>query len=223
MNLNISKKSDYKLQHNLTNELINLYGINCKFLITEKINKDDLVFGDYSHLKTDSSKIFDVMGLPETSETWDDMDINFSEFGLINKENIRLFFSRKTIDSIFNEFDSGRGFEHVIGNLIVLPNNKIMEITHIEFEVPGISNLFTQNDVKNVYKLSLTTYSNKLVNEVQKSDISVDGTDYSTLENYFDELMVREDDVDIEAEVTPNEETNNVVVDTTEDSVFGRF
>ncbi len=113
MNFNITKKEDYRLQASLTDELISLYGVLCKLLIVEKINMDDTVFGDFSHVKSDTDKIFEIYGLPETSEEWDNININFSQFGLLNLESINLFFSRKTIDSIFGDFDSGRGFEDI--------------------------------------------------------------------------------------------------------------
>jgi len=224
MNFNLGKKADYKLHHNLTDELINLYGVNVKLLLTEQINKDDLVFGDYSHLKTDSKKTFEIMCLPENSESWDDIGINFSDFGLIQNENIRLFFSRKTIDKVFGDFDSGKGFSDILGNLIVLPNNKIMEITDIEFEVPGINNLFTQSDRKNVYKITLVSYNNKLIQEAPDTKHNDNDADnYESLEKYFQELADEEVQQDTAAEVTPDENTGKVVLDTTEDSVFGRF
>jgi hypothetical protein len=226
MNLNLSRKADYDLQARHTNELIKLYGVHVKLLITEKINQDTLVFGDYSHLKTNSTDTYEIYGLPEVMEEWDDVGVNFSEFGLVNTENIRLFFSRKSIDTIFTDIDANKGFSDIIGNLIVLPNNKIMEISDIEYEVPGINNLFTQADRKNVYKFTLISYANKLVNEINSTDIVApdsDAVDYTTLETYFDELSANDIAVDTEAEVTTNTETGKVVMDTTEDSVFGRF
>ena len=51
MNFNFSQKPDYQLNTSLTEEMINLYGVLTKFLVIEQINKDDAVFGDYSHMK----------------------------------------------------------------------------------------------------------------------------------------------------------------------------
>lgn len=225
MNFNLSKKPEYNLQARLTDELISLYGVQVKLLITEKINQDNIVFGDWSHLKTDSDKVHEIMGLPENSESWDDIGINFTEYGLINSENIRLFFSRKTIDSIFDDFDEGKGFKSTIGNLIVLPNNKIMEITDIEFEVPGINNLFTNADQKNVYKFTLVSYNNTLIKEISTDTISAQDENYTQLDDYFSELIDSKEIVDNESSVAVDENTEKPVLSEidTVDSVFGRF
>lgn len=225
MNFNLTKTPDYTLQKSMTDELISLYGVLCKFLLVEKINQDDLVFGDYSHVKSDATKIFDVYGLPETSESWDNLDMNFSQFGMLNTETINLWFSRTTIDTIFADIDAGYGFDSILGNLLILPNDRIVEITDIEFEVPGVSNLYTNKDQKNVYKFTCKTYDNKLVNELPAADLGGVDTigDYTTLDDYFNELTVEEVAVDTEAEVTPDTTTSEPVIQTDEDSVFGRF
>ena len=112
-----------------------------------------------------------------------------------------------------------------MGNLVVLPNNRIMEIVNFEFEVPGVSNLFTNNDTKNVYKATLKTYDVKLVSELPSTDLGAVGeADYSTLDSYFLELTNERTEVDTEAEITTDVVTQpKPVVDTTEDSVFGKF
>ena len=141
MNLNISrKKKDYDLNHSMIDEVIRLYGISTKILITEKVNLDSTVFGDFSHYKTNNTDSFEVYALPEVSESWDNMGINFSEFGMLNQETVNLFFSRKGIQDVFDIEANGMGSP--IGNLIILPNNRIVEITDWQFEVPGGSNLF---------------------------------------------------------------------------------
>lgn len=225
MNFNYTQSVDYTLQHSLTDELISLYGILVKLLLVEKINKDDLVFGDYSHIKTDPTKIFEVYGYPELTETWDNIGMNFNQYGMTNNETINLYFSKATMNTIFSDFGStGNGFNNILGNLIVMPNNRIMEITDIEYEVPGVSNLFTQNDVKNVYKLICKTYDNKLSNETTTTDIAApDSVDYTLLDAYFDSLNDNKTSVDTEAEVTLDIQTENPIIDTSEDSVFGNF
>jgi len=224
MNFNLTNTVDYKLQGRMTDELISLYGILVKLLLVTKINKDDLVFGDFSHIKTDSTKSFELYALPETSESWDNMNINFTNFGMSTDESASLFVSRKSIDKIFDSFDLGNGFESVIGNIIILPNSRIMEITDLQFEVPGVSNLYSNNDTKNVYKISLKTYNNKIINETPATDINaVNAPNYETLDNYFNQLIGEKDSVDNAAEVTVDTQTTKTVIDSTEDSVFGRF
>lgn len=235
MNFNFSNQPEYSLNTSLTNELINLYGIPIKFLVVQKINKDDIVFGDFSHLKTDSDKIFTINALPENSENWDQTGFDFNSFGLTNFDSISLFVSRSSMDEIFPDMDDSNGFNDILGNLLVLPNDRILEITNIEWEVPGINNLYTNNDVKSVYVLSCKTYDMKLVNEVDNLDISNEETvEYETLDNYFAELIDTADDQKEEVEVIPQvttvQKTGDIdnkikkpIIDKTEDDVFGKF
>ena len=78
MNFNSSSTPDYALNTSLIEEVISLYGVLTKFLITTKINEDPTVFGDYSHLKSDNAKIYDIYMMPENSEEWDMGDYSFN-------------------------------------------------------------------------------------------------------------------------------------------------
>lgn len=227
MNFNFTESPEFDLNTSLIEEVINLYGVLIKFLLVEKVNRDDIVFGDHSHLKSNSEDIFEMYMLPEISEDWDTTGISFGDSGLINFENINLFVSRKSIDDM--EID------RVVGNILVLPNNKIMEITNASWEVPGINNLFTYADTRSVLKLSCKTHDHKLINELDTVDISAeDDTPYETLDAYFAELTDISDDQDTEAEITPNvstvEKTGDIdnkvlkpIVDNTEKTAWGEF
>ena len=231
-NYNIDTAPEYDLNASLIDECINLYGIPTKFLVTTKLNSDDTVFGDYSSIKTDNSKIFEIYMLPENTESWDSGGYNFSDFGLLNNDNTSCFVSKNTVENIM-ELE----FKTLYNNLVVMPNNKIMEVTDVQFEVPGINNLFTYANAKSVYKLTLKPYSVKLTDEINTKDIShEDGEDYSTLDNYFDELLDRKVQQDTEMEINPavdviKKETGIEVdvvqqkprVSKIEDSVFGEF
>jgi hypothetical protein len=226
MNFNISEAPEYDLNTQMIDELINLYGVSTKFLVIERINKDDAVFGDFSHIKTDSEKIFEMYMLPEITEDWDQSDFSFSQFGIVNSENISLFAAFSQFDEIFDG-----EVQNIMGNLIVLPNNKVMEITNVSFDVPGINNLFTYKDTKSVVKITCKPYDFKLINEVDNVDISTEEEgSYDTLDTYFAELIDEKDTQDNEAEVIPSVVTNenNVkvekpIVDRSEDDVWGSF
>lgn len=232
MNFNINDNPEYDLNISLIDEIINLYGIPVKFLITTKLNSDDNVFGDYSSIKTDNSKIFEIFALPENSDSWDSGGYNFSEFGLLNLDNASVFISKITVEEILNI-----EFKELYNNLIVMPNNKIMEVTDVQFEVPGINNLYVFKNSKSAYKLTLKPYSLKLTDEIDTQDISIeDGEDYSTLNNYFDELLGKKTALDNEMEIIPSVDTikkeTGVQVDVVqqkprinkdESSVFGEF
>jgi hypothetical protein len=227
MNFNFSGEPEYQLNTSLTEEMINLYGVLTKFLITEKINEDPNVFGDYSHMKSDSNKIYDIYMLPETSEDWEPADYSFAQFGIVNTENITLFAAYSSFTAM------GADLDYITGNLIVLPNNKIMEVVSTSYEVPGINNLFVNSDVKSVVKLSCKPYDNKLIQELDNVDIDFENDPaepYDTLDTYFQELIDDTQEQDIEAEVTPqvtvnvnNTKVQKPIVDRTEDDVWGQF
>lgn len=159
MNLNFSNQPESDLNKSLIKEVIDTYGIKIKFLKTEKINIDN-VLGDFSHMKTDKDKIFEMFALPENSESFDNTNYGFDSFGFLDFDNINLFVAKDDFNDICELKD-------IVSNLIVLPNNKVMEITNCEYMVPGINNLFTYNDSKSVYKLSCKPHEFKLVSEVK--------------------------------------------------------
>lgn len=220
MNFNISAKPEYSLQASMTAELINLYGIKIKYMEVEKINVDDLVFGSWSHIKTNTSSIFEIYALPETSETFDNLNINFTQFGMNTTESVNLFVSKKNIETIYPDFYASRGLNGIIGNLVVLPSGRIMEITDCQFEVQGISNLYANADQKNVFKLVCVTYNNKKANEIDT--ITATEPNLVSLENYFNELVTSGELQDEAASETQISGTTKVVVPNV-DSVFGRF
>jgi len=216
----MTRKPDYSLQGRLTNELINLYGIPIKLLLTEKLDYDSNVFGDYSSVKVDKEKVFQLYGLPENSDEWDDIGVNFSEFGMLNVENIRLFISSKSVNSIFDS-DPIKGLQ---SNLIILPNDRMMEITDVNFQVPGINNLYTYKDDKNVYKITLKTYQVKLTDDIEEVNTeTIDKETYEQLDTYFDELTNTSDSVENESENIDDIETEKPVLKKSDDPVFGRF
>ncbi len=227
MNFNLTGKKDYQLCARHTNELINLYGVPVKLMLTEKINYDSTVFGDYSSVKVNKDSIFELMMMPENSDEWDDIGVNFSDFGMLNVENIRLFVSSKSVRKIFEKadgsFDPIKGLQN---NLLILPNSRIMEITDVNFQVPGINNLYTSKDDKNVYKITLRTYHSKThddLTDLTKIDDEVTDETYNQLDGYFDELINNKDVIDNEAEFTVDIDTEKPVLVKPLDEVFGRF
>lgn len=227
-NFNFSAKPDYTLNNSLIEEVINLYGVLVKFLVVEKINRDDVVFGDYSHLKSDSAKIFDIYMLPEESENFISIDSAFNGFGLTNSETISLFMPASALVTI----GLTKG---LTGNLVVLPNNKVMEITQESWETPGMNNLFTNIDAKSVIKLSCKAYDFKLINELNSVDIVHDtSVPYTTLDSYFNELITQTATQDASVSVTPTvttiQKTGTVdvkvikpVIDRTEPDMWNGF
>jgi hypothetical protein len=220
MNFNLSQRPEYSLQASMLDELINLYGLLVKFLVVQKINRDVEVFGDYSHIKTDNNKAFDIYALPETSESMDNMNYAFTQFGYASTASVALFISKKTMEKIYPDIYTSKGLNDIIGNLIILPSGGIVEITDCQYEVPGVSNLFANIDNKNVYKLTCITYNQKVQNEIDP--ITASESNFVTLENYFDELVQGNTEIEAAASIQVIEGSDKVIVPSV-DSVFGRF
>lgn len=205
INLNFSPMPEYDLNESLVDEMINMYGVNIKLLITEKINVDDNVFGDFTHMKSNTEDTFEMFALPEEAEDFSTDGYSFSPFGNAGFDNVVLFLSKNSLKIDGFVVDNNVDYRKVVSNLIIFPNNKIMEITDVDPCVPGVNNLFTQNNAKSVYKLTCKPYQASLVHEVSSDDITAPTTEvypdfddfatvmesddkYETLDNYFDEL-----------------------------------
>jgi len=227
MNFNKSRKPEYKLNANLISEMINLYGVQVKFLKVEKINQDDIVFGDRSHIKTNNDDIFDLTVLPATSENWDNIGVNFSQFGMTSTETADVFVSRKSIESIYPDLEKENGFSGILGNLIIMPNDTIMEITNFDFETESGSNVYTNSATKNAYRITLVKYNVKMNDEFVPESLASNETEditgsYETLDSYFDEIQNGIEEQDAEAELIVDTKTDKVIMPVVDD-VFGRF
>lgn len=210
MNLNFYNAPEYDLNKSLITEMISMYGIQVKFVKVKKINEDNL-FKDYQHLVADKNDIIEMYALPENSDSFDSSGYQFNSFGFTDLNNLSVFISVESFGDI--------QFKEIVGNLIVLPSNKILEITDVTFQVPGINNDFVNNNSRTVYKLTLTPYEFKLtdnLSEIQNpsDDLSPLDTSPKSLDDYFEELMKEKEDLETELEVkdsqTVSKETNLV-------------
>ena len=210
MNLNFYNNPEYELNRSLITEMISMYGIQVKFVKVKKINEDNL-FKDYQHLVADKNDIIEMYALPENSDSFDSSGYQFNSFGFTDLNNLSVFISVESFGDI--------QFKEIVGNLIVLLSNKILEITDVTFQVPGINNDFVNNNSRTVYKLTLTPYEFKLtdnLSEIQKpsDDLSPLDTPPKSLDDYFEELMKEKEDLETELEVkdsqTVSKETNLV-------------
>lgn len=210
MNLNFYNSPEYDLNRSLITEMISMYGVQVKFVKVKKIN-EDVVFKDYQHLVADKKDIIEMYALPENSESFDNSAYQFNAFGFTDFNNLSVFISVESFGEI--------KFKEIVGNLIVLPSNKILEITDVTFQVPGINNDFVNNNSRTVYKLTLTPYEFKLTDNLSdiqetKEELSPLDTSPKSLDNYFEELMKEKEDLEIELEVkdsqTVSKETNLV-------------
>lgn len=236
-NYNFNNAPDYDLNASLIDEVINLYGVLVKFLRVQHLNKDDVVFKDYSSIKTNSDSIFEIYLMPENTENWDNGGFNYTQFGFTDMNNINMFCSKFSLEAMNIDV------KNINGNLVVLPNNKIMEITNYDFCTPGVNNLFTFNNAKSVYKLTLVPYNVKINDELDVVDIMHKDTEdlgevnYNTLDKYFDELINIKNEQDFETEIKDTVQVvqktgslsnidivvNKPIINKEEDDVFGNF
>ena len=229
LNLNYNSKAEYKLYDKLTDELIDIFGIPCQYINTNKVELDIHGFGEWQALKAQSGDVTEVMLLPENTSEFDGQDQLFSQFGLSNFNEINFFISRDKMLTIHPDIDDSIGYNQIVSDLIVLPSNKVLEITKIEPMVPGINNLYSYADVKNVYKIYCTRYTFKQNDELKSAidtannaniiidtdtgDVIFNSRTQDTLDNYFDKLL---NDVDI----TNEPEINNTDINqTTKDGI----
>ena len=198
MNFNFNENrqldSEYKLARDTSAELINLYGVPISYIITEKVNQDD-IFGENSHIKPDNEKIFNIFALPEETENWAGESDLFSKFGLQNMDTIVLYLSRTDAEQIHPELANREGRAEVNnlpnGNLVVFESGKIMEITDFELFVLGKNNIWTSKREKNVYKIILKTYFYNQDDMSSLDHTEVKGqdeySDFGNLESIFGE------------------------------------
>lgn len=203
MNLN-QRQTEYDLAGVQTEEVIRIYGIPIKLLLAERINKD-IIFGDHSHIKVDDKNVFNLYALAENQEEFNDFEKLQTQFGIPGDDTINLWISKISLFNLLkrstnsqNEIDitSAEDMIHkLFSSLIILPSGKILEITKIELDTPGLNNLFLFNKSKNVYKLFCKSYVHDTNNEIS-ADTKITNEpvenpysdSFESLEKYFDEL-----------------------------------
>ena len=212
-NLNFTHKNEYSLHNNIISEAISLYGVQCKLIITFKQNIDFTVFGDWSNIKTNGLNIFDIDVLPADQSDIERQEYQFTEFGLNYLYSNEVFISSKSLAKL------GINLEALYSALIVFPSNQVMEITDVDFKVPGVNNLWAYTDLKSVIKLTLNSYQFKLHDNIQDKDlvntlevegdspekieenIDISDENFKVLDNYFESILNTKTDQDVESEV----------------------
>ena len=220
MNLN-QRNNEYDLTGSLTEEVIRIYGVPLKLILSEKINEDS-VFGDFSHLKVDNTSIFEIYGFPDNADEYEAGEALSSNFGFMGETNVDIYISKFSFDKLFADKKKGEiQLDKIVNSLIVLPSQKVLEITDLKVETPSINNLFMFNNLKNCYRLKCRSYHFKEQDELSSDMFNSNTTDndyldtneLKTLESYFDELTNIKEEQDLETK----EYMENP------DPVFGRF
>lgn len=207
MNFNFTHKNEYALNVNLIDECICLYGIEAKIILTQKNNVDQIVFGDWSSVKTNDTDIFDVHLLPNDSSDIEHSSYRFSDFGFNNFDTSEVYISAKEVAKY------NLSIEKMMSSLVVFPSNQVFEITNVEHLVPGINHLWSYSDAKSAFKLTLRVYEFKMHDELEQQDLintfEVESCEelhskvenYDVLDGYFETLLKQEQEQDYEAEI----------------------
>jgi len=203
-NLNQSRKPERALDGHLIDEMISIYGVQCLWLFSERINEDRTVFHDFSHFKVEKD-YKQVTLLPENMENFDG-DVSYNGFGIFQAYSIELFISANSMLELYPDFITNLGARgQVVNSLLLTPGNQILEVTNVESFDLGVSNQFTYADNPNSYKLSCRVYTPNLsdegVSEI-KDKIKLEETeifeydepvDTAQIDEFFNELdIVRE-------------------------------
>lgn len=211
INLNFSHKNEYKLNQGLINEAIQMYGMEVVLVKTEKLNLDHDVFGDWSSIKT-SKDAYHIHALPSNADSIDTNEYQFGDFGFINDDTCTVYMSTTEL------FKYSLDVDDLMSSLVILPSNKIMEITDVKVNSDGINNLWGYSDVKTSFIVTMRQYNINSHDELNDSiintlDIEVEDTEsvedviqetvknYDPLDNYMEKLFNDKKSIEFESEV----------------------
>lgn len=160
--------NEYALHGSATAEMIELYGLQVTYIKMTKVNSDRLL-SEYQFMRADNDSVYKVMVYPENTGTYNDQNDLLSKFGLLMNDSTPLFISRKYMDIIHEDGN----YHHSVGDVIMMPSGQLFEVTELEAQVPGLNNMFTYNNTKNVFLLKTRayTYNHDQVNITDDPDI----------------------------------------------------
>ena len=158
MNFNFNDSIFYsQILKQTTNEYISLYGIKAKWIVPTIRKIDEIIGENYINLK---DECVEVCLLPENSESYNN-EASYNQLGLQNMENLVCYISEQELNKVHPNFINmiGQGFDNMIGDVILFQSGKILELSNISCNIgSGLNHLFTYQDKKNVFKLTLVTY-----------------------------------------------------------------
>jgi len=201
-NLNASRKPEYDLNESLISEVIGTFGIKCKYLFSEKVNKD-YIFKDFSHLKV-GKDYKDIYSMPENTENWDG-DTNFDLFGFHNMWTQNLYISKSQVFELFPDFkETGR--HKLLNSLVITPSGTLLEITNVESYNVGMNNLWGFADEPSSYRLTVKIYDNNQPDEgtdintnvnLEEEEIFEYNEDVATgIDQFFETLSTKKEKID---------------------------
>jgi hypothetical protein len=220
-------EEEYELFNSQTEEMINMFGLEIKYVKSTNQNLDE-IFGEFSHKKFTQDGIEKFFVYPEAFDDFQSIGNTFSKFGFSNTETFNCFVSANGIDSLGYTNPKGE----CVGDIIVLPNNKKFEITLVDDSPVGTNNMFPYSNKKNVYLLQTkfwsyngdekevskeTTDSNGIVTKVD----NLEEFNFATLDELFNTEETKEANKTPKRKIVQKKESSTVV--TKKPSPFGDF
>jgi len=233
--------NEYLLFRSTTEELINLYGVKITYIITEKVQQDK-IFGEHQSIKIDNTSTFEFYAQPEETETFGGDGDLYSKFGLQSLDTMSFYISRTDMERVHPEIVNRTGTVTIgnlpHGNIIKLPNNKLLEVTDMKLQSDtfGNNNAFTTDRHKNIYKLTAKSYIYNHDDVTSAQDITISDNavynDFGNLEAIFSDDTVQEQNITDKSQTVipadenlyPAEPRKKPIRDTTKDNnPFGDF
>lgn len=168
-NLNIAnKQNDYDLYNSITSELIDMYGVTVDYLKVEG-QEVDHILNEYTHKKVDNLNTHSMNIMPENAAGFDEGSEDIlGKFGFMSQISINFFVSSNNMEIVY---DGDTNIPHAVGDLIILPSKKVLEITNIDINVAGVNNMFLHQNTKNVYLIKCKPYAynqDEISDEIQE-------------------------------------------------------
>jgi hypothetical protein len=149
-NLN-NKPNNYSLSGRLTGTLIDMYGIKARFYKSNLVGSDN-IFNESQHISLETANAFDVFVYPENADAFESDDI-LSKFGMMSMSTTNLFISAKSVSKILSNNGDNQDVMSLVGGVVKLPSDKMLEVTNIDIMTDGLNNMFMYKNQKNCYTL----------------------------------------------------------------------
>jgi len=229
-NLNRTQHPDYELKTRMVDEMISIYGVECDYLFTTKMNVDKIL-QDFTHLRLAEKDSKKVYLLPDDTAGWGG-DLTWSMWGPTNNRTVSFYVSVNTLKSLYPGKTGFNKDPDIINSLVALPNGTLLEVTDVSDNVEGVNNLFTYKDSDSVYMLSTRVYYNRQQDNLEynpdQKDVPVEVTDSPEVDfiaqpesDNYEESFESIDDYFKALEDTKIEQDNEGVPVSDSDSVFG--
>lgn len=231
MNLNFNEDPSYQLHRDLIEEMISIYGIPVKFILTDKMTEPGIYSGSRDNVFQSFSSIkplqgFDIEQAQETlyayptahEEYGNGMAFSFNNFGVINDDTFDLLIAINSLKFLADRDEELVHPSRVISSLIVMPNGKVFEVTNCTMHTEGKNNAFLYSNTPSAYQLSLKSYSFDITNT---PDNPIDKIAANVVDGRLEELAAVKDFIEGENSLIVKCNKDTLTETAKIDDVFG--